>query len=353
MLVSWALSLGLLTANSPSPPLPRPSLWRHGSEPRVSIWTDRENPYRRGERVRVFASPRVDGYLTVFRVDTDGGLRVLFPREPWADTWLRGGRTVELDDAPGRSAFLVDDYPGVGYVFAITSPDPFDYSSIVRRDQWDYREIANGRIHSDPYVALTALAERIAPGGAYDYDVTPYYVERRYDYPRFVCYDCHSYSPYSSWNPYSSSCKRYRIVVYDDPYYYPYQAYGGRVVVPGRPARLEPRYVFEDADGRSPWVTRTHRAQTGPVQAGAPYRERQGEREPVAVPVPSRQPGVRERAPEPAESRDAPSGGQSPAPRRREAPPSLAPAVPRTTGEPELRRRKLEPKTQDPSAERR
>jgi hypothetical protein len=266
---------------------------------------------------------------------------------------MRGGHTVELDDAPGRSAFLVDDYPGVGYVFAITSPDPFDYSSIVRRDQWDYREIANGRIHSDPYVALTALAERIARDSAYDYDVTPYYVERRYDYPRFVCYDCHSYSPYSSWNPYSSSCKRYRIVVYDDPYYYPYQAYGGRVVVPGRPARLEPRYVFEDADGHSPWVTRTHRAQTSPVQPGAPYRARPAEGEEAAVPAPSRRPAVRERAAEPAEARDAPSGGQSPAPRRREAPPSLAPAVPRTTGEPELRRRKPEPKTQGPSPERR
>ena len=123
MLVPWALSLGLALATAPWVSPTDPSLWRHGSDPRVSIWIDLEYPYRRGEPVRVFASPRVDGYLTVFRIDTDGGLRVLFPREPWAETWVRGGRVVELDDAPGRSAFLVDDYPGVGYVFAITSPE--------------------------------------------------------------------------------------------------------------------------------------------------------------------------------------------------------------------------------------
>jgi hypothetical protein len=326
MLIPWALSLGLLLAKPPWPsPLAAPS-WGGGSEPRVSVWTDRADPYRRGDAVRVFASTRVDGYLTLFRIDTDGELRVLFPREPWADAWMRGGRVIELDDAPGHSAFLVDDYPGVGYLFAITSQEPFDYSDIVRRDQWDYREMANGRVHSDPYVALTRLADRISPNAPYDYDVTPYYVERRYAYPRFVCYDCHSYAPYAGWNPYGSSCKRYRIVIYDDPYYYPYQAYGGRAVVPGRPARLEPRYVFEDADGRSPWVTRTQRSQARQVEASSPYRDRPAEGERSAVPVPRR------------------AGDQAPAPRRRDPAPSLAPVAPRTTGEPELRRRKPDSK---------
>ena len=221
------------------------------------MWTDHEAPYRRGDGARVFASTRVDTYLTVFRIDTDGDLRVLFPREPWEDTWVRGGHVVELNEK--AAAFQVDDYPGVGYLFAVASTEPFDYSTLVRRDQWDYREIANGRIHGDPYVALTNLAEQIAPGGRYDYDVTPYYVEKHFEYPRFVCYDCHTYAAYSGWDPYGAPCARYRIVIYDDPYYYPYQAYGARAVVPGRPARLEPRYVFEDEDGRAPWLTRAHR----------------------------------------------------------------------------------------------
>jgi uncharacterized protein DUF4384 len=315
MLVTWALSLGLFLA----PQAPISAVSRHERDERsVSVWTDHESPYRRGDAVRVFASPREDGYLTVFRIDTDGGLRVLYPREPWADSWTRGGRVVEPDEAPGRSAFLIDDYPGVGYLIAITSPEPFDYASIARRDQWDYREIAHGRIHGDPYVALTELADRISPNAPYDYDVVPYYVDQHYDYPRFVCYDCHAYAPYSGWNPYAASCRRYRIVIYDDPYYYPYQAYGRRAAVPGRPERLQPRYVFEDADGRSPYVSRTRRVST------PSYRSRVSEAEPVPTP----------------------------APRRREPPPSLAPAAPRTTGEPELRRRRPDNRDPGPSSRR-
>ena len=42
------------------------------------------------------------------------------------------------------------------------------------------------------------------PTSDYDYDVVPYYVERHYDYPRFVCYDCHAYASYSEWDPYRS-----------------------------------------------------------------------------------------------------------------------------------------------------
>jgi len=330
MLATWALLLGLgLFSPPPSPPrLP----WRHGRDPRVSVWTDRDGPYRRGDAVRVFASTRVDGYLTVFRVDTDGALRVLFPREPWEDTWMRGGRVVEVDDG-GPNGFQVDDYPGVGYLFAITSEGPFDYSSIVRRDQWDYREIGNGRIHGDPYVALTNLAEAIAPEGGYDYDVAPYYVQRHYEYPRFVCYDCHSYAP--GWDPYRAACARYRIVIYDDPYYYPYQSYGARAVVPGRPARLEPRFVFQDADGRSAWVTRARRT-TGQVDAPA-YREHGVERERWPVREPAR-----DRMPEPDRRRVAtPPAHGAPAPR------------PPTGGEAEGRRRTPEDGARSSTSRRR
>jgi hypothetical protein len=100
-------------------------------------------------------------------------------------------------------------------------------------------------------VALTDLAQRIVPenDNDWDYDLVPYYVERHYDYPRFLCYDCHSYASYSSWDPYAYSCVRFRIVVFDDPYYYPYRYYGGTRVVFTRPYRPEPRFIFKDRDG--------------------------------------------------------------------------------------------------------
>ncbi|HVX89758.1 MAG TPA: hypothetical protein VG940_12570, partial [Gemmatimonadales bacterium] len=118
------------------------------------------------------------------------------------------------------------------------------------------RTIADGQVRGDPYVAVTELAEKIVPTGDYDYDLAQYDVERHYDYPRFVCYDCHAYAPYYTWNPYAHSCVRFRVVIYDDPYYYPYRYYGGRRVVVVRPRRPEPRYVFVDNNGGRDYVTR-------------------------------------------------------------------------------------------------
>jgi len=231
---------------SPATPLRTPGFAR----PRVEVWTNRgDDPYHTGQRARVFLRADRDAYVTIFRVDTDGRVRVLFPREPWEDGFVRGGPEFEIQ---GRDddAFDIDDYPGVGYVFAVGAADPFDYDPIMTGDHWDYRAIAEGRVRGDPYVALTDLAQRIVrENDDWDYDIVPYYVERHYDYPRFLCYDCHSYASYRHWNPYSYSCVRFRIVVFDDPYYYPYRYYGGTRVVFTRPFRPEPRFIFKDRGG--------------------------------------------------------------------------------------------------------
>jgi hypothetical protein len=229
--------------------------------PRIEVWSNHGDAvYTRSQGVRVYFRADQDGFVTLFRVDTDGRVRVLFPRDPWEDNFVRGGREYEALGNSSRDAFYVDDYPGVGYLFAVVAADPFDYSAIESGNHWDYRTIADGRVRGDPYVALTDLAERIVPENYadWDYDIAPYYVNQHYDYPRFLCYDCHAYASYTYWDPYWRSCVRFRIVVYDDPYYYPYRYYGGRRVVFVRPFRPEPRFVFKDRDGsgRDQFVSR-------------------------------------------------------------------------------------------------
>ena len=117
---------------------------------------------------------------------------------------------------------------------------------LARGDHWDYRVITadGGRVTGDPYVALTDLVDRIVPPNydEYSYDVLPYYVEQHYDYPRFLCYDCHAYASYSYWNPYSYSCFRFRIVMYDDYFYYPNRRYAGARFVYRSAPRLAPRF---------------------------------------------------------------------------------------------------------------
>jgi len=241
-------TLAMLSLAVVSTPTVRdPSFYR----PRIEIWTNRGDAavYTRGERVRLYFRSDQDAYVTIFRVDTDGRVRVLFPRDPWEDNFARGGRDFEVDGrALGTDAFTIDDYPGVGYLFAVASADPFVYDQIESGDHWDYRVIADGRVRGDPYVAMTDLAQRIVPDGYadWDYDVISYNVGQHYDYPRFLCYDCHSYVSYSSWDPYYSSCVRFRMFVYDDPWYYPYRYYGGSRVVFVRPYRPQPRFIFKD-----------------------------------------------------------------------------------------------------------
>ncbi len=241
----------LALATAPSRPVPRiaaDAVYR----PKVEVWTDNGNdPYRSGDGVNVHIRADQDAYVTVIRVDTDGRVRVLFPREPWEDNFVRGTREYEVQGAVSSEAFTIDDSPGVGYVFAVASADPFVYDPIEAGDHWDYRTIADGRVHGDPYVALTDIAQRIVQTGNtdWDYDLVPYYVQQHYDYPRFLCYDCHAYASFSYWDPYAYSCTRFRMVVYDDPYYYPYRYYGGTNVVFVRPFRPEPRFIFRDRTG--------------------------------------------------------------------------------------------------------
>jgi len=247
MLATMMLMLAGTPSHGSATPIRTPGFAR----PRVEVWTNRgDDPYHTGQSARVFLRAERDAYVTIFRVDTDGRVRVLFPREPWEDGFVRGGREFEVQ-ARDEDAFAIDDYPGVGYVFAVAAADPFNYDPIMSGDHWDYRAIAQGRVRGDPYVALTDLAERIVANDHddWDYDITPYYVERRYDYPRFLCYDCHSYASYRYWDPYAYSCVRFRIVVFDDPYYYPYRYYGGTRVVFTRPFRPEPRFIFKDRGG--------------------------------------------------------------------------------------------------------
>jgi hypothetical protein len=325
---------------------------------RVALWTDQEDPYVRGQPARVFISLEEPSHVAVLRVDTDGRIRVLFPRDPWGDTYVGGDRTFEVSGTRAGRSFTVDEFPGVGYLFAVASAAPLHFDDLTRDDYWDYRRINGGRVQGDPYVALTDLAGRIAREGEYDYDVVPYYVERHYDYPRFVCYDCHAYASYDQWNPYRTACTRFRVVIRDDPRYYPYRSGNGRNVVIDRPPRLEPRFVFRDADPRSSYLTRV------PGRAGEERRRNQDEddrgrtSEDVGGPGAIAAPGLRSlgrnprREPVPELSRARPLSEER---RRQEQPreerrrrrgdssevvPEGLQRAPRSTGEPELRRRR-------------
>ncbi|HUF35620.1 MAG TPA: DUF4384 domain-containing protein [Gemmatimonadales bacterium] len=360
--LGWMLLAGLLVPVHQSKQIAQPAA-AQAAPGRVTVWTDRQEPYRRGEAARVYLAAGEPAHVTVLRVDTDGRIRVLFPRDPWDDTFVRDDRTLEVSGRRGGRGFTVDDAPGIGYLFAVASPNPFEFDDITRGEYWDYRVIDGGRLRGDPYLLLTRLAERITPGSDYHYDISPYYVDRHYDYPRFLCYDCHAYASYDEWDPYERACSRFRMVIYDDPATYPYRYGRGRTVV-AAPRPAGPRYVFLDADPRRDYVTRLsgpdaeprrgslERSRTGADVGGrgtvpAPGvrslgPQDMGQRGPELAPSRPQQEGrrrpaePRRRAPDP----DATPEGLRPAEEGRVAPPERPARPPRSTGEPELRRRR-------------
>jgi hypothetical protein len=352
VLLGWMLLAGLpLTRSTQSHDSPAPAHPRAAG--RVTVWADRDEPYARGDGARVYLSVDAPSYVAVFRVDTDGRIRVIFPREPWTDTYLRDERQFEVTGRRDGRSFVVDDDPGVGYLFAVAAAQPFDFRDITRGDDWDYRLMDGGRIEGDPYVRLTDIAARISPDGDYDYDISPYYVGHRYDYPRFVCYDCHAYASYSEWDPYQTSCTRYRVVIRDDPRFYPYR-YGGRNVVADRPSHPGPRFVFRDADPRRPSVSRVEPERRRGDADGDVGRTSEDVGGRGSVPAPGRPSlGRRDRELAPGISPRAPVLDERRAERRRgqererddsarDIPDGLRPSntAPRSTGEPELRRRR-------------
>ncbi len=221
------------------------------------VWLDRgqEPVLVRGDRVRVYYRTTEDAYVAIFHIDTNGTVRLAFPSAPGENHYARGGRDYRLL-FPESSYWFVRDHPGMGYFFVVASPIPFDFDALRYSHYdggWDLTQVGR-QLYTDPYVAMDDYVAALIPEWeytAYALDFTMYRVGEAYQYPRFLCYDCHGFRPYTSWNPYHYSCSTFRLTIWDSPYYYPYYRYRGASVVYVRPpTRGEPRYVFKErADG--------------------------------------------------------------------------------------------------------
>ena len=96
--------------------------------PEPRIWLDRgDDPVlETGDRVRIFYRTEVDAYVVILQIDTDGTTRMLYPRSSTENHYARAGRDYRLL-FPRSAYWNVDDRPGVGYFFVVTSPVPLDF----------------------------------------------------------------------------------------------------------------------------------------------------------------------------------------------------------------------------------
>lgn len=288
----------------------------------VRVWMDRghEPVLSRGERTRLYYHVSDDAHVAIFHVDTNGVVRLVHPGSPDESDRVRGGRDFRLL-FPHSSYWYVEDDPGIGYFFAVASPEPLDFSRLRYsrlEGGWDLARVGR-QVYRDPYAAMDDYVAYLIPDWEYvpyALDFTSYHVGGTHDYPRFLCYDCHGFRPYSAWNPYLSACVNFRVVVYDDPYYYPVSRYRGTQVVYVRPpAPGQPRFTFKErvsGEASAPLVRRRDSAAfppaerrvapgagdpTGPLRRNAPATVeslRSGARDAPPAAEPARAPNDRE-----------------------------------------------------------
>lgn len=220
--------------------------------PEARVWLDRgEEPVlRRGERVRVYYRVSESAFVAIFHIDTNGTVRLVFPSSPQENHYARGGRDYRVL-FPGSSYWFVDEAPGLGYFFIVASPVPFDFSRFRYSHYaggWDLTVVGR-QVYQDPYLAMDDYVAALLPNWdqvAYGLDFTSYSVDQHYDYPRFLCYDCHGFRPYYSWNPYHYTCTNFRVIIYDNPYFYPATRYRGSRVVYTQPRRGVAHFGFKE-----------------------------------------------------------------------------------------------------------
>jgi hypothetical protein len=225
--------------------------------PRVDIWTDRGTGgmYRVGEPVEVCIRPDEDCYVMVYEIDTDGYLKVLFPRDCDYDAYLEGGVTYVVGG--GYRKLYVTGPSGMEYVHAVASYEPFRdiyWHGCGGYDRYSYDVTWQGfqdywgsalppRVYGDPYMAMQTIDEFICvdalEAGLASASFTYFYVGERVHYPRYLCYDCHGFTTHV--RPYADVCVGFSISFVDcDPAWSPWSWWWW-----SSPARVYcgPRYV--------------------------------------------------------------------------------------------------------------
>jgi hypothetical protein len=219
---------------------------------RVSIWLDRgeDEIYNFGDEQRVGFQANEDAYAVVYRIDTDGLVTVLWPRDRMDDGFVFGGHEYKL---PGReaAALRINEQVGEGYVQAIVSRYPFD----LRALELDFVHESGGRsydfhVAGDPFLAMNEVNYAVTGlEDAGDQVITNharYYVHERVDHPRYLCSQCHT-GDSAQYDPYESRC----TLEIDYDYGWSNQWYSNYGYYP---VYWNPVYVYVDPWTWRPWV---------------------------------------------------------------------------------------------------
>lgn len=156
----------------------------------IRVWMDDDMDVYPSEDGIVFnIRASYDCYATVYVVDTDGFIHVVYPLSPYDNAFINGGMVYRF--APSRQdIFCSSRQRGIAYVFAVASPEPFVYTSY---DAGIFAGAGAFRIYGDPYIAckqfyLSLLPARVSLG-LISVGFSHFYIREWAPYPRYIFCD--------------------------------------------------------------------------------------------------------------------------------------------------------------------
>lgn len=166
----------------------RPTATWQDDAPRVRVFIEGQRSVSYGAPMRVRFEVSDNAYVTVVRVDDQGRMTILFPYSRNQRAAARGN-TVHYVRNPrlgGNTAFLANDRMGGGYIFALASYAPLDFSRFENRDYdriggYSAFTVANRNIARRPDVFIDRFAAAVLwdTNTPYDYDVDYYFPSAR------------------------------------------------------------------------------------------------------------------------------------------------------------------------------
>lgn len=174
----------------------------------IDLWTDRaqDEIYDVGDSQEIYFRTNDDCYATIYHIDTDGNVEVLFPQYP-DDGFVFGGMTYRLPDYYDDWDLRARGPEGIGYLHAVASRTPHAFNYAVHRNHY---HVNVDPVAGDPYLAINTINARLIPRRHLHAAATvSFFVGRHSWYPRYMCYDCHGRS--MRFHPYRDACPRYNV----------------------------------------------------------------------------------------------------------------------------------------------
>ncbi|HEY6572982.1 MAG TPA: DUF4384 domain-containing protein, partial [Candidatus Eisenbacteria bacterium] len=215
----------------------------------VDVWINKDEGgiFNSGEKMQVYFRASADAYVLLYNIDTEGYIHLIYPFRPGDPVHVQGGETYRVPSRHDPYDLVAEGPEGVEYVVALASPVPFVdlpwYLAPGLSDESRDRgssdvddDLEDGVVVGDPFVGMERLHRRIVPRGQEERVATAdtyFYIERRVEYPRYVCADCHHRTYW--FDPYVDVCNVIEIRI---------DATWARYV-PLRVGSARPRYYYQ------------------------------------------------------------------------------------------------------------